>query len=162
MSKKKVTTKKTSPHLKESQNNLFIMILSCAALILGSSYFLISQNNQPQAKIIVEEKNSITVESQVPGNKVTISKVVLDKPGFVIIRLSDGSGEVGKVIGVSKYLADDTDVLNITLYEYVKSAQKLTAEIRSDDDTNKRFNVQKDLEVKDSTGNKVLAPFQVQ
>ena len=154
-----MSKKKTSVSSKQTQNNLFLTILACAVLIIGaSSILLLKSNEQPKAQVVME-KNYITVENQLAGSKVTVKKVVVDQPSFVLVRLDD-EGQPGKVIGISKFVADDIENLEITLYQKTLTGQKLTAELRTDDGS-KKFNVQKDLETKDSLGNTVFSPFTI-
>lgn len=151
---KKNPSKKISSSHVHAQNTLFVAILAAALLIIGISSVTLFKPSTTKAPVVVE-KNSIIVEPQNWGGTVNISKVDMEKPGFIIIRQEDD-----KVVGVSKYLPANAENVIVDLYITTMSKQNLKAELRLDDG-NKKFNVQKDLQVKNSSGNVVSTNFSI-
>ena len=104
------------------------------------------------------EVNRIVVSDQYPGNVVYISSVQLANPGWVEIH-KDNAGTPGAVIG-SAYFAAGINPGKITLTENTVDGGTYYAIIHSDDG-DKKFDVTKDLPLKDSNGNVIMKVFHV-
>jgi hypothetical protein len=104
------------------------------------------------------ESNRIVVMDQYPGNVVYVSSVQLANPGWVAIH-KDNAGTPGVVIG-SMYFASGINPGKITLSEKTVDGGTYYAMLHSDDG-DKKFDVTKDVAIKDSKGNSIMKLFKV-
>jgi len=107
-------------------------------------------------------KDAIAVTDYSAGLIVTVAKVVLSKPGYVVVH-EDASGTPGAVLGNSKYLAsgESTDVV-VPLSRESTGGEVLFAMLHTDDgDRNYDFPGD-DLPTKNEEGNAVLMQFTVE
>lgn len=100
--------------------------------------------------------NSIMVADQAPGNIVYISSVQLSKPGYVVIH-KDNKGMPGDVIGY-KYFDKGIYPGQITLTSPTVNGRTYYAMLHSDDG-DKKFDITKDLPIKNAAGNIIIKPF---
>ncbi len=111
--------------------------------------------NTPSA---TNSANRIMVADQAPGNIVYISSVQLAAPGFVVIH-KDNNGTPGDVIG-SKFFEKGIFPGQITLSSPTLDGGIYYAMIHSDDG-DKKFDIRKDLPLKDSAGSIIMKLFRV-
>lgn len=102
--------------------------------------------------------NRIMVADQAPGNIVYVSTVQLAAPGFVVIH-KDNNGTPGDVIG-SKYFEKGIYPGQITLTSSTLDGGMYYAVLHSDDG-DKKFDVKKDLPIKDAAGSIIMDLFRV-
>jgi hypothetical protein len=102
------------------------------------------------------EVNRIVVADQYPGNVVYVSSIQLANGGWVEIH-KDNAGMPGAIIG-STYVEKGISPVKITLSEKTQDGQLYYVMLHSDDG-DKKFEVLKDLPIKDSKGNIVMKPF---
>ena len=108
---------------------------------------------------IANATNRIMIADQAPGDKVYISSVQFASPGFVIIQ-KDNKGVPGDVIG-SKYFEKGIFPGQVTLTSSTNDGSLYYAVLYSDTDGDKKFDIKKDLPIKDSKGATILKPFRV-
>lgn len=100
--------------------------------------------------------NRITMTDQYPGNVVYISSVQLAKPGWVVIH-KDNAGKPGDVIG-SKLFQAGINPGSISLSSPMVDGQLYYAVLYNDDGDGK-FDIAKDLPLKDASGNTIMKIF---
>lgn len=100
--------------------------------------------------------NRITIADQYPGNVVYVSSAQFEKDGWVVIH-KDNAGTPGAVIG-SMYFAKGINPGKITLTENTANGQLYYAMLHSDDG-DKKFDIAKDLPLKDANGSAVMKTF---
>lgn len=104
----------------------------------------------------VNDINRVVVSDQFPGNIVYISFVQLAQPGFVEIH-KDNKGTPGDVIGY-QYFEKGTYPGKITLTSPTVEGGTYYAMLHSDDG-DKKLNAEKDLPLKDTSGNIIMKIF---
>ncbi len=100
--------------------------------------------------------NRVSLLDQYPGNVVYLTSVQLSSPGWVVIH-SDASGKPGDIIG-SAYFASGINPGRITLTKSMIDGGTYYAMIHADDG-DKKFNVAKDLPLKNAAGNIIMQIF---
>ncbi|MEK7213695.1 MAG: hypothetical protein AAB637_01060 [Patescibacteria group bacterium] len=100
--------------------------------------------------------NRVIVSDQFPGNIVYISSVQLTQPGYVVIH-KDNKGVPGDVIGY-QYFEKGTYPGKITLTSPTVEKDTYYAMLHSDDG-DKKLNAEKDLPLKDASGNIIMKIF---
>ncbi|MEI8249378.1 MAG: hypothetical protein WCG07_02700 [Candidatus Taylorbacteria bacterium] len=100
--------------------------------------------------------NRIIVGDQYPGNVVFISSVQVEKAGWVVIH-ADNAGQPGKIIGQAWVDAGISPV-KVTLTTSTVEKGTYYAMLHSDDG-DKKFDVTKDLPLKDASGNIIMRIF---
>lgn len=103
------------------------------------------------------EVNRIVMSDQFPGNVVYVSSVQLAKGGWVVIH-KDNAGKPGDVIGSAYYPAGINPGGKITLTASTVEGGVYYAMLHSDDG-DKKFDIAKDLPLKDSKGNIIMKLF---
>lgn len=97
------------------------------------------------------EENALVTSDQKPGGSVTISKVLLSQPGYVVIHVDHS--EVGQVIGSSALLAaGEHDNVRIELGRASKNGEILYAMLHAEQDGNAVFEASSDLHVQSKLG----------
>lgn len=141
------------------------VIVIVALIILG--YYMFSGSKTPTLNPDIttdtttsddatNNVNRIMVSDQFPGNIVYVSSVLLAKPGFVVI-YKDNNGTPGEVIG-SQYFSAGTYPGKITLTSSTVEGGKYYAVLHLDNG-DKKFDIAKDLPIKDASGNIIMKPF---
>ncbi len=105
-----------------------------------------------------KESNRIVVTDQFPGNIVYISSVQLANPGFVVIH-ADKNGQPGDIIGY-QYFDKGINPGKITLTKSTMEGSTYYAMLHLDNG-DKKFDIAKDLPVKNSAGNIIMKVFRV-
>lgn len=101
--------------------------------------------------------NRVVVPDQFPGNVVFISSAQLSAPGFVVIH-KDNAGTPGDVIGY-QYFDKGINPGKITLTMSTVEGGVYYAMIHSDTDGDKKFDIKKDMPLKDTAGNIIMKLF---
>jgi hypothetical protein len=102
--------------------------------------------------------NRVMVVDQAPGDRVYVSSVQLANGGFVVIQKND-AGKLGAVIG-SKYFEKGIYPGQVTLTTPTTEGGIYYAVLYTDDG-DKKFDITKDMPLKDSAGNVIMKPFRV-
>jgi hypothetical protein len=105
------------------------------------------------------QANAVLAPDQKPGRSVMLTRVVLEKPGYVVVH-RDQAGKPGKVIGGSQVLTGTVDMQNVTLTEAVVDGDTLHAALYTDDGDNVREVPGADVAV-EMDGQPVIATFMV-
>ncbi|MDB5258865.1 MAG: hypothetical protein JWO73_73 [Candidatus Taylorbacteria bacterium] len=100
--------------------------------------------------------NRIVVSDQFPGNIVYLSSVQLANGGWVVIH-KDAAGTPGAVIGY-QWFEKGINPGKITLTEKTVEGGSYYAMIHTDDG-DKKFDIKKDLPLKDANGNIIMKMF---
>ena len=98
----------------------------------------------------------IVISDQFPGNIVYVSSVMLAQPGFIVVH-KDKNGQPGDVIGY-QYFDKGTNPGKITLTMPTAEGGIYYAMLHSDNG-DKKFDVTKDLPLKDASGNIIMKLF---
>ena len=102
------------------------------------------------------EVNRVVMSDQYPGNVVFLSSVQLANGGWVVVH-ADKNGQPGEVIG-SAYFEKGINPGKITLTKPTVEGGIYYAMLHSDDG-DKKFDLAKDLPIKDSKGNIIMKLF---
>ena len=162
-------TQETQESTKDMMMNKYLWVVGLL-VVLGLGYYLIKGRTQTPATTEVAteetatvpgEKNLVLVSDYTAGKTVTVARVVLEKPGYVMIH-EDASGKPGAIIGTSTLLSagESTDVV-VNLKRAGKDEEVLYAMLHMDDGDGK-FVATTDLPVTDSQGNVVMMNFIVE
>ena len=143
------------------------VIVIIILVILGYNMF----NGSPESIVNTDEEqtlldtektskdtNRVIVADQAPGNIVYISTVQLSKPGFVVIQ-KDNGGVPGDVIG-SQYFDKGIFPGKITVTSPTIEGDMYYAVLYTDNG-DKKFDIKKDLPIKDAKGNTIMKLFKV-
>lgn len=103
-----------------------------------------------------KETNRVNVTDQFPGNIVYVSSVQFANPGFVVIH-ADKDGKPGDVIGY-QYFDKGIFPGKVTLTKSTVEGGVYYAMLHSDNG-DKKFDITKDLPLKDSKGNIIMKLF---
>jgi hypothetical protein len=103
-----------------------------------------------------QSANGIVMSDQFPGNVVYISSVQLNASEWVAIH-GDNKGQPGDVIGYAS-VSSGTNPVKVTLTKSTVEGGVYYAVLHSDDGDGK-FDVAKDLPLKDSDGNVIMRIF---
>jgi hypothetical protein len=140
------------------------IVVIVALVIIGIVVFGGGKNAEPVTETNndqkVEQENitsdKVVVVDQFPGNVVYVSSVSLSKPGFVVIK-KDAQGVPGEVIG-TQYFEAGINPGKVTLSQPTVNGKTYYAVLYSDNG-DKKFDMTKDMEVKDARQNTVMRPF---
>lgn len=102
--------------------------------------------------------NRVIVADQYPGNVVYITSAQFAAPGWVAIH-EDNAGTPGAIIG-SAYFDKGINPGKITLAKKTEEG-KLYYAMLHNDDGDKKFDMAKDMPLKDAQGNVILKTFRV-
>ena len=102
-------------------------------------------------------KNSVLVEDQKPGSKVTIQSVTLGVNGWVVIH-DDANGKPGHILGARRLNAGTYTGQSVELLKETAEGKVYYAMLHADDG-DKQFDYRVDLPIKDETGNQVMVRF---
>ncbi|MCH7640959.1 hypothetical protein IID22_02005 [Patescibacteria group bacterium] len=112
-------------------------------------------------EVMLVGKDAVAVTDYSAGRTVTVSMVVLSKPGYVVVHM-DTDGKPGAVIGNSKYLASgESSNVVVTLSRASTGGEVLYAMLHTDDGDGTYAFPGDDLPTKDEDGNVVLMKFTV-
>lgn len=139
-------------------------------VVLGLGYYLIkgrtqapatSEITQEETAVVPEEKNLVVVSDYTAGKTVTVARVVLENPGYVMI-YEDAGGKPEAIIGTSALLpaGESLDVV-VKLTRASKDGEVLYAMLHTDDGDGK-FNATGDTPLTDSGGDFVMMNFTVE
>lgn len=103
-----------------------------------------------------KDTNRVVISDQFPGNIVYISSVQLAQPGFIVIH-KDNAGTPGDVIGY-QYFDKGINPGKITLTSPTVEGGIYYAMLHSDNG-DKKFDITKDLPLKDASGNVIMKLF---
>lgn len=147
------------------QNNktVLISVVILLLLVIGVAYFLFTRGSSDD--VIVEdesgftsvsgdERNSIIVNDQIPGNTVFFQNLTLEEDGFVVVR-SEVDGEPGEVVG-SLYVeagADQSGSVELDLP--TAEGGVYYVELYLDSDANGEFDESLDSPVRTALGSAV-------
>lgn len=119
-----------------STKTLFIFsIVIGIVVVTGVVILLRGSREQPDYVDYVDDSSgliirnsAIYVAEQKPGDRVLVSLVRLEKPGFVVIH-EDAAGNPGKILGVSSLLpkGETKNLLAVTLYRATKDGETIYA-----------------------------------
>lgn len=136
------------------------VVVIIALIIIGIFVF---GNKKAEAPVATESTlpsslsaNSIVMSNQFPGNVVYISSITAEKSGWVAVQ-KDNAGQPGAVIGYSA-VAAGTAPVKVTLTEPTIDGGTYYAVMYSDIGDSK-FDVTKDLPLKDTKGNVIMRLF---
>jgi hypothetical protein len=147
----------------------WIVTVIVIAILVFLGYKMFSGSPKTNTDVVVEntdtsttdnstDSNRVVVLDQFPGNIVYISSVQLAKPGFVVIK-GDKSGIAGDVIGY-QYFDKGINPGKITLTKSTVDGGIYYAQLYVDDG-DKKFDLIKDLPIKDQSGNDIMKLFKV-
>ena len=169
-------TSETAPKAPETQEtakdmsmNKYLWVVGLV-VVLGLGYYLVKGRTQaPATSEVTEEvpatvpgeKNLVLVTDYTAGKTATVARVVLEKPGYVMIH-EDLSGKPGAIIGSSALLpiGESSDVV-VNLKRASKDGEVLYAMLHMDDGDGK-FNATVDVPLTDSSGNVVVMNYTVE
>ena len=162
-------TPKTQESSKDMMMNKYLWVVGLL-VVLGLGYYLVKGRTQGPATSEVTqevpatvpgEKNLVLVTDYQAGKTATVARVVLEKPGYVMIH-EDASGKTGAIIGTSALLpaGESTDVV-VNLKRASKDGEVLYAMLHLDDGDGK-FLATADNPITDSQGNTVMMNFTVE
>lgn len=153
------------------------ILIIIALIVIGGGYFFFqgggyqtSEENPslgapapgfesvPETEVFTSE-NSVTANSQLQGNNVTVASIQLAEPGYVAIH-EDAEGKPGPVIGNSELLEEGTNVV-ITLTRESKKGETLYAMLHADDGDGTYEFPGDDVPVKNEGGGAVLSKFSI-
>lgn len=83
-------------------------------------------------KLVAEGASALFVADQRPGEFVTVSTVFLATPGYIVIHEIE-NGQPGEVLGVSRYIQSNADMIQIPLDELTVPGNSYIAALYSDD-----------------------------
>lgn len=108
---------------------------------------------------LIVAENAVNVEAQRPGSTATVSSVMVEDRGFVVVHESV-NGAPGKVLGSSSLLvAGQTLNVSLPLTEALKDGQKYIAMVHIDNGDGV-FSEATDPAAKDSMGNIIMMEFE--
>lgn len=140
------------------------IIVIIVLVILGYSLFKggdttqtpITDNTEETANTTAKDINRVVISDQFPGNIVYVSSAQFTKPGFVVIH-KDNAGQPGAIIGY-QYFDKGINPGKITLTSSTVEGGIYYAMLHSDDG-DKKFDANKDLPLKDASGNIIMKLF---
>ncbi|TAK05096.1 hypothetical protein EPO33_03875 [Patescibacteria group bacterium] len=94
------------------------------------------------------EPNGIVVTDQQPGASVTISAIIMEKAGWIVIH-KEAAGKPGVVIGEARLVAGESSQIKVSLREATLEGMGYYAMLHMDDGDG-RFNIAKDAPVRSS------------
>jgi len=101
-------------------------------IVLAVGYLVYSSKNKTDTIVPEVQQNIVETTSNTPGDSVTIPRVVLSEPGFIMIHESD-LGRTGTIVMTGEYLpaGESTNIIvdGIT----TKSGEKYFAMLHVDD-----------------------------
>ncbi len=138
-----------------SAKTLFIFaiaVIAIAGTVISFWKFDKERTGGNDSAGLVVANNAIYVSEQAPGERVSISMVRLEKPGFVVIHEDDG-GAPGKILGTSQLLSagENQDIAQILLSRPTQDGETLYAMLHIDDG-NGIFDAAKDKPAVDPVG----------
>lgn len=139
------------------------VIVIIALIIIGISVFGGKSSEAPitddTASTTTQgvDVNRIVMGDQFPGNQVFVSSVQLVNPAWIVIH-KDNAGQPGDVIGYGYYSAGINPGGKITLTSPTVEGGIYYAMLHSDDG-DKKFDIKKDLPLKDAKGNIIMKTF---
>lgn len=147
------------------QNNktVLISVVILLLLVIGVAYFLFTRGSSDD--VIVEdesgftsvsgdERNSIIVNDQIPGNTVFFQNLTLEENGFVVVR-SETNDEPGEVVGSLYVEAGADQTGNVELNLPTTEGGVYYVELYLDSDANGEFDETLDSPVRTAGGSAV-------
>lgn len=147
------------------QNNktVIISVAILLLLVIGVGYFLLTRGSSEDVVVEDEsdftsvsgdERNSIIVNDQIPGEAVFFQNLTLEQDGFVVVR-SEDEGQPGVVVG-SLYVEAGVDQNGtVELEETTVEGGVYYVELYSDSDANGEFDEDLDSRVLTTGGSAV-------
>ncbi len=162
-------TPKTQESSKDMMMSKYLWVVGLL-VVLGLGYYLIkgrtpapatTEVTTEETAVVPEEKNLVVVSDYTVGKTVTVARVLLENPGYVIIH-EDNQGNPGAIIGTSALLpaGESLDVV-VNLIRASKDGEVLYAMLHTDDGDGK-FNATVDVPLTDSSGNPVTMNYTVE
>lgn len=137
-----------------------LLIIAIGAFIYWSDQKDKTAEPAKDSSMVLAGQNAIYVADQLPGRKILVNAVILEKPGFVVIHAASGEA-VGAVLGNSGLLMGrQQQKVEINLNEPVADNDALFAMIHLDNGDGK-FDPAQDNPGQDSLGNDVMMKFRV-
>ncbi len=117
--------------------------------------------NQDSAQSAPAVKNAIVVADQRLGSSVAISKVSLEKPGYVVVYGKDVNGKSGSLLGVSALLpAGENNNVVIPLSRPTKEGDKLSTLLHAETNSDTYF-TETDTLVQNADKTPVISRFTI-
>jgi hypothetical protein len=140
----------------------FLATLSSGVIIF--SFILLMRATVPSAQKAgassLASPNAVVVTESSAGKLITVAKVKLENPGYVVVHDGKG-GSPGAILGYSKLLeAGDWMDVPVGLGRPVANGEILFAMLHFDD-WDSQFNAENDMPVKDVLGNTIMVSFEV-
>jgi len=91
-----------------SQKNIVIVLIVIVLLGLGMMLSFNDDQNirdDESSEQVMEEKNAISLNGQLPGSTIAVVSIVLDKRGFVVVH-KEKDGKPAEIIGYSELLSN--------------------------------------------------------
>ena len=162
-------TPETQESSKDMMMNKYLWVVGLL-VVLGLGYYLIKGRTPAptttevateETATVPGEKNLVLVSDYTAGKTATVARVVLEKPGYVMIH-EDASGKPGAIIGTSAFLpaGESSDVV-VNLKRASNDGEVLYAMLHMDDGDGK-FNATVDVPLTDSSGNVVVMNYTVE
>lgn len=137
---------------------VIIIAVIVYALTKSSSESTNTDTNTTTTADTLKGTNAVRIGNQFSGgNTVYVETVSLVKPGLVVV-MKDNAGSPGAVLG-STYLDAGTRPARVNLSENTVNGASYWVALYDDTDGDKKFDVTKDLPLKDATGNIILKQF---
>ena len=162
-------TPETQESSKDMMMNKYLWVVGLL-VVLGLGYYLIKGRTPAptttevateETATVPGEKNLVLVSDYTAGKTATVARVVLEKPGYVMIH-EDASGKPGAIIGTSAFLpAGESSDVAVNLKRASNDGEVLYAMLHTDDGDGK-FNVTVDVPLTDSSGNVVVMNYTVE
>lgn len=147
------------------QNNktVVISVVILLLLVIGVAYFLFTRNSSDEVVVEDEsgftsvsgdERNSIIVNDQIPGNTIFFQNLTIEEDGFVVVR-SDDEGMPGDVVGSLFVEAGVDQNGNVELEESTIEGGVYYVELYVDSNNNGEFDESLDSAVFTASGSAV-------
>ena len=107
---------------------------------------------------MLAEPNAIVVSSQKPGIMISISKIVFEKGGWVVIHENDGTGKPGKILGAQLFDPGSWDNGKVELLRGTEDGGTYYAMLHQDNG-DRAFDPKLDTPILGSNGAPIMMEF---
>ena len=117
-----------------------------------------SSNNEATANT---HTNALVVENQRAGVSLSVHKVELPEPQWIVVRDMNDDGSWGTILGAGWFAAGTHENVSMSLLRALIGGEQYAAVLYADTNGDKKFDHKIDMPLKDSTGNFVSVSFGV-
>lgn len=113
----------------------------------------------PVSEQILTDKTVVVVGNQTTGKKVNVTKVTMEKDGWIVIH-DDRDGQPGIILGAYRFSKGTFNDIEMPLLVAMEEDKDYWAVIHNDNG-DRQFDYKVDLSAKDADGNMIMTKFSV-